>query len=193
MTVLAMLLVLGVPAGAHPHMFSSARVKAVFEGATLSRIEVEWAFDRLTSSSLLADAGFALKARYSPAETASIKRAAFDNLGRFGYFTELRVDGKPLSFKDVAGFQVEGSEGTLRYRFSFPLAIAPRTSGETILTLAFFDPNYYVTFDAIGREDVEIQGGESIACDYSIGKLPIKVDWEGQPVPDLITFRIRKK
>jgi ABC-type uncharacterized transport system substrate-binding protein len=49
-------------------MLATAKVRVVFDNSSLARLEVKWAFDRLSSSSLLASAGIAPKGRYSPEE-----------------------------------------------------------------------------------------------------------------------------
>lgn len=142
--VLVCLCLVGMPTRgmAHPHVFATNIATFEFDAKGVKGIRLLWHFDEMFGSLLLEDYDADGDGAFSPAEQKVLKSEAFDNLKNFGYFSHLSIGGQPHKVTDVQDFTagVDGAE--VFYSFVIPCRVAPGTD----ISLAVFDPEYYVDF-----------------------------------------------
>jgi ABC-type uncharacterized transport system substrate-binding protein len=181
-----------IEAYAHPHVFITSHVAADFEGDSLARVTVEWTFDELFSQMIVADYDGGKKGSFTDAEAVALKKGAFDNLRNFHYFLAFYVDGKTLILPPIQDFKPTVKAGRLVYSFSLPLKL-PISAKPTELRITIYDDSYYVAFDKMSPNDIEIRSADSVDAAVSIEKTKVKAEWPGQFMPDQIVLQMKRK
>jgi ABC-type uncharacterized transport system substrate-binding protein len=190
--VLAVLFLIGAAqAFAHPHVFITNKMWAVFEGSALARIDFEWTFDESFSNMIISDYDKGKKGTFDAKEAAALKIGAFDNLRNYHYFIALRLDGRPLALPPIANFRPSISGLNLVYRFSLPVNLALKAGTPSTLGVVIYDDTYYVAFDRMSVSDVVVEPSATVDCAVSIEKTTAKAVWPGQFMPDQVVFRMR--
>ncbi len=159
------------PAPAHPHVWIEARAELDFTDGRVAAIAVEWTFDPMFSQVLIQDFDVDIDGVLNEHEQAALQREAFADVRDFGYFTHLRVGGRPVPFDRATEFgaRIDGerTDGRLVYRFRLPLPepADPRTAP---VTVGLYDPEYYVE---VGYDDaaIALTGEGSAGCRTEIG------------------------
>jgi ABC-type uncharacterized transport system substrate-binding protein len=189
--LLGILFLVATTAYAHPHVFITNRSFIVFEGATLVRMNLEWTFDELFSSTIITDFDANKNGRFEAGEVSELKIGAFDNLARFHYFTSIVLDGKPQTLHAIEDFKPSISGGKLIYRFSIPIGVVVKQGETRNLGITLYDDSYYSAFAKMGAENVILSKAEGVECRVSIDKESVKASWPGQFMPDRIVLKLR--
>jgi ABC-type uncharacterized transport system substrate-binding protein len=155
------------PAAAHPHVWITDVTTFVFEGRQLVGVRHRWTFDELFGSFVIEEHDVDGDGRFDPAETATLRQSAFDNLEEFDYFTHLRIDGDPWQLREIESFAASIEDGVLVYEFTLPLP-EPVDPAAVALAVGVYDPEYYVEVLLDEHDPVRFTGLPSGACTFGI-------------------------
>ena len=135
-----------LPASAHPHVWVTVTSKLIFSAdGKLAEVVHDWVFDEMYSS-------FAVQGLAQPGSL--VKRAAFaplaqENAGSLadvGYYTTLKIGGKPVAFGLVTDYWMEERPDHLvQFHVAIPLK-TPTLLGK-LATLRVADPEFFVDFE----------------------------------------------
>lgn len=141
--LLAILVLAGRPAEAHPHVFVTNQVTVLFDGGRITGLRLDWLFDDFFSSTLLEDFDADGDGSFDAAEAAALHDNAFVSLRDYGWFTHLYLDGEARPSPEPSGFQAVAEGALVRYRFDLLLP-APVDPAATLFEVAVYDQEYYV-------------------------------------------------
>jgi len=128
---------------AHPHVFIDAKIQVHFDKSGLSGFNVSWTFDNMFSELMIDEFDTDFDDLLSKDEQKVIYQKAFVNLKKFGYFTEIRINGKAFDIKYVANFSAKNNDGILSYSFFIPCHTPIQSSDKTIEVYTY-DNSYYM-------------------------------------------------
>ena len=160
--VLALWLVTGAPAGAHPHIWIEYTVGVHFGAAGPETVEFAWTFDEFTSSMLLQSFDADRNGVFSPAEVRSLEERHFAETRTAQYFVMMRVNDVPVPVDTVRDFTVRVAAGRVTYVFRVPVKGPP--TGDGRLEVLADDPSVYAAFDLTTREPVPLRAPKGIAA-----------------------------
>ena len=187
----SLLVLVALPASAHPHVFINNKMTVMFEGGILQGIRFAWTFDDMFSNMILSDYDPKHTGRFDAAQVKAVKEGAFDNLENYHYFIAIAI-GK----KQVGHFKIERftpsvtAENKLVYSFFVPLKVGLQPTDQTI-HLTVYDDSYFVAFDLLHLDDVTVDAGPDVTCNLSIEKTKVKPLWPGQYMPDQLVIRFK--
>jgi ABC-type uncharacterized transport system substrate-binding protein len=138
------------PAGAHPHVFVDYDLTFVLDEQGLTGIEITWLFDEMFSQALLEEGDLDHDRHFDRREIALVKKGAFDNLAKYGYFTRLCIDGQTRSVDQVMNFRAGMQDERAWYRFFVPCPITASSAWRTV-AVTLFDPTIYTDLSLAER------------------------------------------
>jgi ABC-type uncharacterized transport system substrate-binding protein len=187
-------LVLLIPRGgvAHPHVYVDASVDVVFDDLGLVGFRVTWIFDEMFSNMIAFDFDTNGNHRFDAHEVDGLRKGAFSNLREFGYFTRIRIGGKPFAVQFVKDFNATLRDGVMTYVFFIPCHVRATDTPKEI-RFSMYDDSYYTDI-ALAREPVKIQGDERIDVGWEIQENPAEAFYYAQIYPQdiIITFKERQ-
>ncbi len=149
-------------ASAHPHAWIDLRSTVVLdETGRVAAIEQEWLLDPLYSTLLTEEVGL------TPEALRAHAAAMLDRLRAYDYFTEIRIDGKPVTPGLVREFESELRSGRYWIRFVVPLEMQPDPARES-LTYSVYDPTYYIEILHLEEDVIAFEGGEFGRCEGQV-------------------------
>lgn len=175
------------PAGAHPHVWITNVTTFVFEDRQLVALRHRWTFDEFFGSFVISEHDLDGDGRIDPAETASLRQGAFDNLAEFDYFTHLRIDGETWAIGTNETFTAHVEDGELVYEFTLSLS-QPVDPGAVDVALGVYDPEYYVEVLLDEHDPVRFAGLPSGACTFDIREDAERPIYYGMVYPLAITL-----
>ena len=133
-------------ASAHPHVWVTVRSQIEFNAdGKVSGITHDWVFDDMYSS--FATQGLAKPGELVKRETfAPLAQENAGNLADLGYFTTLKLDGKPVEFAPVTEYWMEERPDHL-VQFHVHLKLKTPTPVGRFGTLLVADPEFFVDFE----------------------------------------------
>ena len=165
---LALALAASAPAAAHPHVWVTVRSQLAFTSdGKIAAVVHDWVFDEMYSS-------FATQGLAKPGEL--VKRDQFAPLARenaggladVGYFTTLKVGGKPVDFGSVTEYWMEERPDHLvAFHVTVPLKEPTRPS--KLLTLRVADPEFFIDFEYDDKSPVTLVSAPA-GCSASVAK-----------------------
>ena len=176
---------------AHPHVYIANRFVVMFDDQGLAGIRVNWVFDKYFSNMIISDYDADGNASLEPSEVAQIERVAFRNLSNFGFFMNIKIDGKPFAVKFVQNFNARiKANGALVYAFTVPCHVSA-VPGDKEIRAAPYDPSYYTQILFAETDKVRIEGGQAVHCRYRVEKNPVEAYYNGliHPYEMVLTFR----
>lgn len=176
-------------AGAHPHVFVEPTLTLVFDDTGLAGFRQVWVFDEMFTIMILEDHDQGHDGALGPDEVAAIRQGAFDNIRQWDYFTNVTVEGRPFAVESVTDFNARVQGGHLVYEFFVPCRVAVAGRAK-VVTLAVFDPDYYVDFLPPLREEVAREGGDGfrVALDVRLDPDAVFSPWLITPTVARIEF-----
>ncbi len=141
---LPLLLLLPLPAAAHPHVWIEATLGIETIEGKVTAFDVTWVFDDLYSELVRQDFDLDGNGRLSQEELDGLVGISAANLMEYSFFTHLKVGEEERRIIAVKEFYADVLEdGLVRYRFrvQLPQPIDPRT---TPLAIGLYDESYYV-------------------------------------------------
>ena len=188
-SLVILLLSTALPLSAHPHVFIDNKMTVEFENGVLQGIGFNWTFDEMFSGMILSDYDPKRTGKFDPGQVKAVKAGAFDNLANYHYFISLEVGDRKLDHFTVERFSPSvADKGKLVYSFFVPLKIPLRPTPQTV-RVTVYDDSYYVAFDLLHLEKVNVLAGPKANCDLSIEKTKVKPLWPGQFMPDQLVIR----
>lgn len=134
-------------ARAHPHVFVEVGFGLQFTGRGLEAIDVTWRFDEFYSQAMLPDYMKKGEKQLSPRGIQGLYDDVFRSLAEYRFYTDVSIDGVPMSTVKAAGFMARVERGALVFTFLVPLP-KPMTAGT--LDLLGFDPEYFIEYTLAG-------------------------------------------
>ncbi|MEX2642059.1 MAG: DUF1007 family protein, partial [Acetobacterales bacterium] len=113
------------PAGAaaHPHAWIDVEVTVRFDAeGRIAALEQRWLFDAGYTAAALQDMGIAPGGDPDPDKLNAFAQRAIDNLGPYGYFTEVRAGDERIAAGAIAELSGAVQDNRLLMRFTMPLA-----------------------------------------------------------------------
>ena len=165
----ALLTTLGAgTAGAHPHVFVTAREQVLFDAAgEVTGVRADWTFDDMYSSFVTQGLGTPGQL-LTRDELAPLARTNVESLAEFGYFTVAKMAGHALAFAEPTDYWLDESpEKLVTLHFTLPLK-AP-VKPVPALNVSVYDPTYFVDFQMAERDPVALVSAPS-GCSTSVIK-----------------------
>lgn len=127
---------------AHPHSWIDVQSKLLFSpDGSLVAIEQQWTFDELYTSYVVEEMAGGKTA--SKQVVAQFAAKVIANLEPYGYFMDVRADGKAVRLARIRQYESELRGQRLWLRFVAPLA-APVDPMRQATTLSVYDPTYFI-------------------------------------------------
>ena len=157
-----------LPASAHPHVFVTATSEVVFgPNGMVTAIRHAWRFDDMYSSFVTQGLGPA-GAVLTREQMAPLAKTNVESLAEFGFFTVAKVGGKQAEFDAPVEYWLEESQDKLvTLHFTLPLKTPARPF--PVLSLAIYDPTYFVAFTLADKNPVLLVAAPT-GCSLSTSK-----------------------
>lgn len=176
----------------HPHVFIQNTLAIVFDQQGLAGVRVKWVFDEFFSSMIVGDYDQNHNNKLENSEVKTIKREAFTNLASYGYFTFIRIQGKPFKVEYVRDFSAALAGGKLIYEFWIPCHVKASSTFKQFI-ISQYDPSYY-TRVAFGKDQpVKVISEPRFEISYRIAKNMNKSYYYSQIHPIEVVMRFRRK
>jgi ABC-type uncharacterized transport system substrate-binding protein len=156
---------------AHPHVFIVQRLKVQFDDRGLAGIQVQWKLDDMFAGMIAEDYDRNRNGVLEPAEVQIIKEKAFSNLSGFGYFTFIKIDGKPFRVRYIKDFNAILQDHKLVYEFFIPCHVRATDHAKKI-SVATYDPSYYTAIFFSKREPVSLVDADPFAVKTAVREDP---------------------
>ena len=176
----------------HPHVFLETALTIVFDHEGLAGVRVKWLFDEMFSSMILLDFDLNKDQKLEKKEIGLIRQNAFANLKNFGYFTSIKINGKPFKVKLVSDFTAALKENQLVYEFMIPCHVRA-TKRYKEFRVSQYDREYYSAVFYAREKPFTYEGTSSFDIEHWAEKNPDDSYYFGQIVPiELITkFKLK--
>ena len=149
-------------AHAHPHVWIDYGVVVRFDRDGPLGVRVDWAFDEMLSSLVIQKYDVDKNGAFSASESQAIAREHLVPLKDFNFFSEVKVDGTPLTITDVQDFEAKNQKGQLHYLFTIPLPRTKKPDG--VIDIKVVDPSFYSAFSMI-QQPVSVEGATNHRVD----------------------------
>jgi ABC-type uncharacterized transport system substrate-binding protein len=156
------------PAAAHPHVWVTVKSALTFTpDGKVAAVVHDWVFDEMYSS-------FATQGLAKPGEL--VKREQFaplakenaGSLAEIGYFTTLKIGGKPVDFGSVTDYWMEErSDHLAEFHATIPLKNPAATA--KFATLRVADPEFFIDFEFDDQAPVKLISAPA-GCSASVAK-----------------------
>ncbi|MCF8051269.1 MAG: DUF1007 family protein [Desulfobacterales bacterium] len=189
--MLAAALLLPRSASAHPHVFIYTAADIVFDEKGLAGFRIRWLFDEMFSSMIVLDFDENGNGRFEPAEVERLKKGAFANLREFGYFTHVKIDGKPFTVEFVTDFSARMHKNQMIYEFFVPCHVQAIDAFKEA-KLAIYDATFYTSVFLVERP-VAYENADPFEVEHRIAKNKKEAYYFDQIYPEEITIRFKRK
>jgi ABC-type uncharacterized transport system substrate-binding protein len=163
------------PAEAHPHVWVTVKSALTFNAqGKVSGVVHDWVFDEMYSSFAtqgLAKAGELVKRE----QFAPLAKENAGSLADIGYFTTLKIGGKPAEFGSVTDYWMEERPDHL-VQFHVTLPLKTPAAIPKFATLRVADPEYFIDFEFDDKAPVTLVSAPE-GCSASVAKpRPLETD-----------------
>lgn len=149
---------------AHPHIFVEARLEIVAgDDGMIRELDNVWRFDEVFSSSVLLDFDKNTDLKLEPDELAAVGKTVRDNLGDYGYYTNIWLNGKAIKIEKPDVIHVDYKDGQLLMFFAIKPAEPMPMKGNK-LSFGIYDPTLYTSIDFPTDSDLVTKGAAFKAC-----------------------------
>jgi ABC-type uncharacterized transport system substrate-binding protein len=156
--MLAVLLLTGGVASAHPHVWVTVKSAVVYgpDGSVIG-IRHAWAFDDMYSTFATQGLEQKKKGEFSREELQPLAQVNVESLKEYDFFTYAKADGKKAIFVDPVEYHLEfdPKDTILTLHFLLPLKTPLKAKS---LNLEVFDPSYFVDFSFAEKDAVALAG-----------------------------------
>lgn len=182
--LLGTLLLAAVPANAHPHVWITARAELVFtpEGKVMG-VRHAWTFDEAYSAFVTQGLDKNGDGRLTPEELAPLAEENTKNLEEFGFFTRLRITGKPQDFDAPREPRMVFADGRATLGFLLPLK-TPMPPGRGAVSLEVYDPTFFVEFALAEGDDAARLAGAPAGCRTTVTRAKGAAQPGGEPLSE---------
>lgn len=130
-------------AQAHPHVFITPKATIITKDHFVSRVNVEWEFDAMSSSLLLECGGSNTAEIWNLLFPKTLLLANGGQTARTGYYTFVEIDGRVIDDLIPADFKADFVDGILRCRFTLNI----NQNANNSFRIWFNDSTIYNDFD----------------------------------------------
>jgi ABC-type uncharacterized transport system substrate-binding protein len=156
--MLAVLLLTGGAALAHPHVWVTVKSAVVYgpDGSVIG-IRHAWAFDDMYSTFATQGLEQKKKGEFSREELQPLAQVNVESLKEYDFFTYAKADGNKAVFVDPVEYHLEfdPKDTILTLHFLLPLKTPLKAKS---LNLEVFDPSYFVDFSFAEKDAVALAG-----------------------------------
>jgi ABC-type uncharacterized transport system substrate-binding protein len=144
------------PAGAHPHVWVTAKSEVVYApDGSVTGVRHAWTFDDMFSTFALQGIQPKQKGVYSREDLAPLAEVNITSLKEFDYFTHAKADGKKATFSAPVDYWLDYQDSLLTLHFTLPLKSPVKAK---TLALEIYDPTFFVDFSFADKEPVALAG-----------------------------------
>jgi ABC-type uncharacterized transport system substrate-binding protein len=156
---LCLCIVAASPAGAHPHVWVTARTEVVFDvHEAITGFRQQWTFDEGYSRFAVEGIDANHDGAYDRDELKELAEVNIISLKEFDYFTFPRLAGRLLQRLPPKDYWLEYHDGKLTLFFTLPLAQALPIVKVKSFTLRIYDATYYVDFGFAKERPITLAG-----------------------------------
>lgn len=164
LSILAMALLAGRTAVAHPHVWVDTESAFIFnDRGEVRAIKIVWRFDELYSAFSIQGSDANSDGETDQAELQALADNNVKFLAEWRYFTDIKAGLADAHITEVKNYGVENDNGTLVLWYELPLEF-PVDVTKIGLRFRTYDPSYYVAFDADPATGVEMVGDAPEGC-----------------------------
>jgi ABC-type uncharacterized transport system substrate-binding protein len=163
----------------------------VFDERGLAGFRICWEFDEMFSSMIIQDFDGNRNGRFEPGEMKHLKEGAFSNLRNFGYFTHIKISGRPFEVSFVKDFTAEIRGGKLVYNFAVPCHVSAADRFREV-RVSIYDHSFYTSVFLV-KYPVTLENREAFEVEYTIQKNRAEAYYYGQIYPEEILLRFKRK
>jgi len=173
--VLAAAVLLGVarPAGAHPHVWVSAKAEVLFDSkGAIEAIRYAWVFDEMYSAFVTegqAKGGKLL----TRDDLAPLAKSNVEDLAAFGYFTFAKATRAKVEFGTPTDVALE-ERADKRVVLTFTLPLVTPASAAKAFSFQVYDPTYFVAFELERQDPVSLVGAPKGCSANVMGTKPLE-------------------
>ena len=156
------------PAAAHPHVWVTVKSNLTFTpDGKVAGVVHDWVFDEMYSS--FATQGLAKKGELVKREQfAPLAQENAQSLAEIGYFTTLKIGGKPAEFGSVTDYWMQERPDHL-VEFHVTLPLKTPASLAKFMTLRVADPEFFIDFEFDDKDPVTLVSAPA-GCSASVAK-----------------------
>lgn len=107
-------------ASGHAHVWIHGAVIVQFDEKSMAGFRQEWVFDEMFSHMIIHDFDKNRNGALESEEVQEVYKGAFSNLHKFGYFTQVKINGKPFKVSSVRDFNAKIIKNRVVYHFYVP-------------------------------------------------------------------------
>jgi len=176
----------------HPHVFIHNTLEILFDQQGLAGVRVKWIFDEFFTSMIADEFDRNHNNKLEKPEIIAIRKGAFANLGKFNYFSFIKINGKAFTVEYVKDFSASLAGGNLMYSFVIPCHVKG-TAAFKEFVISQYDPTYYTRVAFAKDRPVSLEGVSAFEVDYRISKNMKEAYYYGQvhPVEVILKFKRR--
>ncbi len=159
-----LLLSLGSPAAAHPHVWIDSKTTLLFDAEQrVAALEIVWRFDEFYSIYAIEGLDKNDDGVLEPAELQPLAKLNVTSLKDYRYFTYVRANGRDTAYGEVVDYGSRFEDGILSLRFVLPLKepVDPRLAQ---LSFTSFDPSFYISIEPQPEAPVVLSGAVPEGC-----------------------------
>jgi ABC-type uncharacterized transport system substrate-binding protein len=158
-------------ASAHPHVWTDMRsALMVNDKGLITGIRIEWTFDEGYATYALEGLDVNNDGVYDPEEIRPLTEENIKALKESSYFGFMRFKGAIQPQGAVTNYAQTYTNNRLNLFFELPLAtpIDPKTGA---FTYKIYDPDFFISFDYVKDEPVELEGALPTGCTWQLEPL----------------------
>jgi ABC-type uncharacterized transport system substrate-binding protein len=178
-------------ASGHAHEWIHYAVIFHFDRNGLAGFRQEWVFDEMFSQMIIHDYDRNQNGSFEPEEVKNVRKGAFSNLKNFGYFTHVKINGKPFQVKYVKTFNAKIVKDRVVYHFFVPCHVKAVASYKEI-RLAVYDESFYTSITLL-KDQVLFEHDEGFTHHHEVALNEEEPFYFGQVYPEEIILKFRKK
>jgi ABC-type uncharacterized transport system substrate-binding protein len=153
---------------------------------------VKWVFDEFFTSMIADEFDRNHNNKFEKPEIVALRKGAFANLGKFNYFSFIKINGNAFTVEYVRDFSASLAGGNLVYSFVIPCHVKG-TNAFKEFVISQYDPTYYTRVAFAKDRPVSLEGASVFEVDYRISKNMKEAYYYGQvhPVEVILKFKRR--
>jgi ABC-type uncharacterized transport system substrate-binding protein len=176
----------------HPHVFIHNTLEILFDQQGLAGVQVTWVFDEFFTSMIADEFDRNHNNKLEKPEIIAIRKGAFANLGKFNYFSFIKINGKAFTVEYVKDFSASLEGGNLVYSFLIPCHVKGTTAFKEFV-VSQYDPTYYTRVAFAKDRPVSLEGASAFEVDYRISKNMKEAYYYGQVHPVEVILRFKRR
>lgn len=159
-------------AGAHPHVWVTARTQAIFnERGEIAALRHMWTFDEMYSAFVTEGQGKEGEVM-TKEQLAPLAKSNVESLAEFSYFTFAKAAGKAIEFGAPEDYSLEEQKDK-RVVLRFTLPLKSPASASKAFSFQVYDPTYFVAFEMERDNPVSMAGAQKGCSMNVLGAKPL--------------------